>query len=117
MLDLSEVNLRPGPAPLDPADEEVVRARQAVVERLRYEQTGIWRDLAAFIGHTKLYVPYLLFPRQFGPHADRYSYGSNPYIWVFRLPRGWWTRREGRHVSERGTFRAVVYGPRYWSAL
>jgi len=117
MLYLSEVNLRPGPAPLDPAHEEVVRARQAVVERLRYEQTGIWRDLAAFIAHTKLYVPYLLFPRQFGPHAERYSYGSNPYSWDFRLRRGWLTHREGWHMIEGGFIRAVVGGPLYWLGL
>jgi len=117
MLYLSEVNLRPGPAPLDPAHEEVVRARQAVVERLRYEQTGIWRDLAAFIAHTKLYVPYLLFPRQFGPRAERYSYGSNPYSWDFRLRRGWLTHREGWHMIEGGFIRAVVGGPLYWLGL
>src|SRR5205807_7742332 len=117
MLYLSEVNVRPGPVPLDPAHEEVVRARQAVVERLRYEQTGVWRDLAAFIAHTKLYVPYLLFPRQFGPRAERYSYGSNPYGWDFRLRRGWLTHREGWHVIEGGFIRAVVSGPLHWLGL
>jgi len=117
MLYLSEVNLRPGPAPLDPAHEEVVHARQAVAERLRYEQTGVWRDLAAFIAHTKLYVPYLLFPRQFGSRAERYSYGSNPYGWDFRLRRGWLTHREGWHMIEGGFIRTVVGGPLHWLGL
>ncbi|HEX3640269.1 MAG TPA: hypothetical protein VHV10_03150, partial [Ktedonobacteraceae bacterium] len=114
MLHLSEVNVRPGPAPLDPAHEEVMRARLAVIERLKHEQANVWHDLAAFIAHTKLYMPYLLFPHQFGQRAERYSYGSNPYGWDFRLRRGWLTHREGWHVIEGGFIRAVVNGPLHW---
>ncbi|HEY4035085.1 MAG TPA: helicase-associated domain-containing protein [Ktedonobacteraceae bacterium] len=117
ILYLSEVNVRPGPAPLEPAHEEVVRARQAVVERLRQEQTDVWCDLTAFIAHTKLHVPYLLFPRQFGARAERYSYSSNPYGWDFRLRRGWLTHREGWHMIEGSFIRAVVGGPLYWLGL
>jgi len=114
---LPEVNVRPGPAPLDPAHEEVVRARQAVAERLVYEQMAMWHDIAAFIARTKLYVPYLLFPRQYGPRAERYSSGSNPYGWDFRLRRGWLTHREGWHMVEGGFIRSVVSGPLHWLGL
>jgi hypothetical protein len=117
MLHLSEVNVRPGPAPLDPAHEEVMRARLAVIERLKHEQANVWHDLVAFIAHTKLYMPYLLFPHQFGQRAERYSYGSNPYGWDFRLRRGWLTHREGWHVIEGGFIRAVVSGPLHWLGL
>ncbi len=117
LLYIPEVNVQPGPAPLDPAHREVVRARQAVVERLSYEQTGTWHHLAAFIAHTKLSVPYLLFPRESGLRAERYSYGSNPYGWDFRLRRGWLTHREGWHMVEGGFIRAVVSGPLYWLGL
>ncbi len=117
MLYLSEVTVRPGPAPLDPAHEEVIRARQAVIERLRHEQTGVWHDLATFIARTKLYEPYLLFPHQFGPRAERYSYNSNPYGWDFRLRRGWLTHREGWHMIEGSFIHAVVGGPLHWLGL
>ena len=117
ILHLAEVNVRPRPAPLDPAHEEVVRARQAVIERLRHEQIGVWQDIASFIAHTKLYVPYLLFPHQFGSRAERYSYGSNPYGWDFRLRRGWLTHREGWHMIEGGFIRAVIGGPLHWLGL
>jgi hypothetical protein len=117
MLYLSEVTIRPGPAALDPAHEEVIRARQAIIERLRHEQTDVWHDLATFIARTKLYVPYLLFPYQFGPRTERYSYNSNPYGWDFRLRRGWLTHREGWHMIEGSFIRAVVGGPLYWLGL
>lgn len=114
MLYLPEVNVRPGPTPQDPAHEEVIRARQAVIERVRHEQTAAWHDLTAFIARTKLYEPYLLFPRQFGLRAERYSYSSNPYGWDFRLRRGWLTHREGWHMIEGSFIRAVVGGPLRW---
>ena len=117
MLYLSEVTVRPGPAPLDPAHEEVIRARQAVIERIRHEQTGVWHDLATFIAHTKLYEPYLLFPHKFGSRTERYSYNSNPYGWDFRLQRGWLTHREGWHMIEGSFIRAVVGGPLRWLGL
>ncbi len=117
LLYLPEVVVRPGPAPLDAAHEEVVRARQIVMERVLHEQPGVWRELPAFIARTKLYTPYLLFPRQYGPRADRYSVGSNPYGWDFRLRRGWLTHREGWHMVEGGFIRAVVLGPLRWLGL
>lgn len=113
---LPDVVVRPGPAPLDPAHEEVARARQVIVERVLDEQPGAWHELPAFIARTKLYAPYLLFPRQYGPRAERYS-GSNPYGWDFRLRRGWLTHREGWYLVEGGFIRAVVSGPLHWLGL
>jgi hypothetical protein len=117
LLYLPEVIVRPGPEALDPAHEEVMRARQVVVERVLHEQVGIQREIAAFVARTKLYAPYLLFPRQYGARADRYSQGSNPYDWDFRLRRGWLTHREGWHMVEGGFIRAVVLGPLHWLGL
>jgi hypothetical protein len=114
---LPEVVVRPGPAPLDPAHEEVVRARRVLMDRILAEQPGAWYELSAFIARTKLYTPYLLFPRQYGPRAERYSMGSNPYGWDFRLRRGWLTHREGWHLVEGGFIRAVVLGPLRWLGL
>ncbi|MFL5586899.1 MAG: helicase-associated domain-containing protein [Ktedonobacteraceae bacterium] len=114
---LPEVVVRPGPAPLDPAHEEVVRARRVLMGRILAEQPGAWYELSAFIARTKLYTPYLLFPRQYGPRAERYSLGSNPYGWDFRLRRGWLTHREGWHLVEGGFIRAVVLGPLRWLGL
>src|SRR2546425_6544053 len=82
---LPGVVVRPGPAPLDPAHEEVVRSRKQVVERLLAEKADAWHEFPTFIAHAKLYIPYLLFPRQYGARAERYSTGSNPYGWDFRL--------------------------------
>ena len=117
LMHLPEVIIRPGPAPLDPAHEEVVLARQTVVDRVLHEQAGAWCDLSTFVAHTKLYAPYLLFPRRYGSRADRYSIGSNPYGWDFRLRRGWLTHREGWHLVEGGFIRAVISGPLYWLGL
>ncbi|MFL5625077.1 MAG: helicase-associated domain-containing protein [Ktedonobacteraceae bacterium] len=114
---LPDVILRPGPAPLEAAHEEVVRARHVLMQRIADEPVGQWRDLPAFIARTKLYAPYLLFPRQYGARADRYSQGSNPYGWDFRLRRGWLTHREGWHMVEGGFIRTVVLGPLYWLGL
>ncbi len=85
---------------------------QPVLERAR-RCYRLW----AFIARTKLYTPYLLFPRQYGPRAERYSLGSNPYGWDFRLRRGWLTHREGWHLVEGGFIRAVVLGPLRWLGL
>jgi hypothetical protein len=117
MLYLPDVSVRPGPAPLDPAHEETVRARHMVIERLLHEQVDAWRSFFAFIAHCKLHAPYLLFPRQYGSRAERYSSNSNPYGWDFRLRRGWLTHREGWHMVEGGFIRAVVGGPLCWLGL
>ena len=117
LLYLPEVIVRPGPNPLDPAHEEVIRARQVLVERVLDERDGTWCGLPSFIARTKLYAPYLLFPRQYGARADRYSVGSNPYGWDFRLRRGWLTHREGWHQVEGGFIRAVILGPLHWLGL
>ncbi len=114
---LPDVIVRPGPAPLEAAHEEVVRARHVLMQRIADEPVSEWRDLPAFIARTKLHAPYLLFPRQYGARADRYSQGSNPYGWDFRLRRGWLTHREGWHMVEGGFIRAVVLGPLYWLGL
>ncbi len=114
---LPDVVLRPSPALLEPAHEEAVRARQMVVQRALHAQPEVWHELATFIARTKLYVPYLLFPRQYGSRVDRYSIGSNPYGWDFRLRRGWLTHREGWHQVEGGFIRSVVSGPLHWLGL
>lgn len=117
LLSLPEVNVRPGPAPLDPAHEEVVQARQMLMKRILQEQPGVWREVPAFIARTKLYVPYLLFPRRYGSRTERYSAGNNPYGWDFRLRHGWLTHREGWHLVEGGFIRAVVSEPLQWLGL
>lgn len=117
LLHLPEVNVRSGPGLLEPAHEEVIRARQVVVERIMHERLGEWHPITAFIARTKLYAPYLLFPRQYGPRAERYSSGSNPYGWDFRLRRGWLTHREGWHMVEGGFIRAVIVGPLHWLGM
>ncbi|HLH63623.1 MAG TPA: helicase-associated domain-containing protein [Ktedonobacteraceae bacterium] len=114
---LPDVVLRPAPAPLEPTHEEAIRARQLVVQRVLHARPEIWHDLAVFIARTKLYVPYLLFPRQYGSRVDRYSIGSNPYGWDFRLRRGWLTHREGWHQVEGGFIRSIVTGPLRWLGL
>ncbi len=114
---LPDVLVRPGPAPTEPAHEEVVRARQTIIERLRHESGDDWHDITAFIARSKLYAPYLLFPRKYGPRAERYSEGGNPYGWDFRLRRGWLTHREGWHIVEGGFIRAVLNGPLQWLGL
>src|SRR2546427_5699376 len=117
LLYLPEVIVRPGPNPLDPAHEEVVRARKVLMERVLDERAETWQGISSFIALTKLYAPYLLFPRQYGARADRYSVGSNPYGWDFRLRRGWLTHREGWHQVEGGFIRAVMLGPLHWLGL
>ncbi len=117
LLYLPEVNVRPLPQPFEPAHEEVIHSRQLVIERLLSETVGDRHDFSAFIARTKLYVPYLLFPRQYGSRAERYSSASNPYGWDFRLRRGWLTHREGWHMVEGGFIRAFISGPLYWLGL
>lgn len=114
---LPEINVRPGPSPLEPVHVEVMQARKAIFEAVRLESVQTWRDITAFIARIKLSIPYLLFPRQYGPRAERYSSGSNPYGWDFRLRRGWLTHREGWHMVEGGFIRAMVAGPLYWLGL
>ncbi len=114
---LPEVNVRPGPAPLEPAHMEILQARKAILESVQLEPVQTWRDITAFIARLKLSMPYLLFPRQYGPRAERYSSGSNPYGWDFRLRRGWLTHREGWYMVEGGFIRAIVGGPLYWLGL
>ena len=114
ILYLPDVNVRPGPAPLDAAHEEIVRGRQTVVERIEYEELGAWHPLTTFIARTRLHTPYLLFPRHYGARTERYMSGSNPYGWDFRLKRGWLTPREGWHMVEGGFIRAIITGPLFW---
>jgi hypothetical protein len=117
MLFLPEVNVRPGPAPLEPAHEELMRARQIMLERLLHEPANAWEDITMLIARVKIHAPYLLFPRQYGPRAERYSSGSNPYSWDFRLRRGWLTHREGWHMVEGGFIRALISGPLFWLGI
>ncbi len=114
---LPGVILRPGPGPLDPAHAEAVRARAMVLERVASEQAGTWHALSTFIARSKLYIPYLLFPREYGTRAERYSIGGNPYGWDFRLKHGWLTHREGWHLVEGGFIRAIITGPLRWLGL
>ena len=111
---VANVVAQPGPAPLDGAHEEAVRSRQLVVEHIFQVAPETWHPLPTFIARMKLYVPYLLFPRQYGARTERYSLGSNPYGWNFRLRRGWLTPREGWHVVEGGFIRSLISGPLYW---
>lgn len=111
---LANVVAQPGPAPLDAAHDEVVYSRQLVVEHIFWTERETWHALPTFIARMKLRVPYLLFPRQYGLRAERYSLGSNPYGWNFRLRRGWLTHREGWHIVEGGFIRALVNGPLVW---
>jgi XPB/Ssl2-like helicase family protein len=113
----SNIILRPGPAPLDPAHEEVVHARKQVMERLLCENVGEWHEFSTFITRTRLYTPYLLFPRQSGTRAERYTAGNNPYNWDFRLRRGWLTPREGWYLVEGGFIRSLISGPLHWLGL
>ena len=113
----SNIILRPGPAPLDPAHEEVVHARKQVMERLLAENAGEWHEFSTFISRTRLYTPYLLFPRQSGKRAERYTVGNNPYNWDFRLRRGWLTPREGWYLVEGGFIRTLISGPLHWLGL
>ena len=117
LLYLPEVNVRPLPQPFEQAQDEVIRSRQLVIERMLREPCEGWHDFSAFIARTKLYVPYLLFPKQYGARAERYSSASNPYGWDFRLRRGWLTHREGWHMVEGGFIRAFISGPLYWLGL
>lgn len=117
---LPGVILRPGPGPLDPAHPEVLHARSMVMERVveqALQTPGAWQSFSTFIARAKLYVPYLLFPRQYGARAERYSTGSNPYGWDFRLRHGWLTHREGWHLVEGGFIRAMLNGPLRWLGL
>ncbi len=114
LLYLPDTNVRPGPSPLDPPHEEVIHARHAMIKRIEHERMDEWHDLATFIARTKLYAPYLLFPRHYGPRGERYMSGSNPYGWDFRLRRGWLTHREGWHMVEGGFIRAIITGPLHW---
>jgi len=111
---IPNVIAQPGPAPLEPAHEEVLHSRQVVVRHVLQVASGNWQALPAFIAHMKLHATYLLFPRQYGLRAERYSLGSNPYGWNFRLRRGWLTHREGWHMVEGGFIRALVSGPLTW---
>jgi len=113
----ANIILRPGPAPLDSAHEEVVSSRKQVIERLLVEHVNEWHEFSTFITRTKLYFPYLLFPRQSGTRTERYSAGSNPYNWDFRLNRGWLTPREGWYTVEGGFIRALISGPLHWLGL
>jgi hypothetical protein len=113
----SNIILRPGPAPLDPAHEEVVHARKQVIERLLAEHAGEWHEFSAFITRTRLYTPYLLFPRESGTRVERYTAGNNPYNWDFRLLRGWLTPREGWYLVEGGFIRELISGPLCWLGL
>ncbi|GHO87942.1 helicase-associated domain-containing protein [Dictyobacter formicarum] len=117
LITLSDINIRPAPDPLLPAHEEIVHARHQVIERVLCEEPTEWHDLAAFIARVKLHVPYLLFPRRYGLRAERYSQGSNPYGWDFRLRRGWLTHREGWHMVEGGFIRTLLAGPLQWMGL
>jgi hypothetical protein len=111
---IANVIVQPGPSPLDPAHEEVVYSRQLIVEHVVRAAPESWHALPTFIARMKLHVTYLLFPRQYGLRAERYSSGSNPYGWNFRLRRGWLTHREGWHLVEGGFIRSLICGPLYW---
>jgi hypothetical protein len=111
---LPDVVMRPGPSPLETAHEEMVRSRQLIVEHFWRVAPETWHSLPGFVARMKLHANYLLFPRQYGSRAERYSVGSNPYGWDFRLRRGWLTHREGWHLVEGGFIRTMLTGPLLW---
>ncbi|GHO44743.1 helicase-associated domain-containing protein [Ktedonospora formicarum] len=112
---LPDINVRPGPGPMTKAQPEIVRSRHAVAELVAREKPGIWHSLSGTIARTRLYEPYLLFPRQqAGSHIDRYSSECNIYGWDFRLQRGWLTHREGWYMVEGGFVRTVITGLLNW---
>jgi hypothetical protein len=113
---LPDVIVRPGPAPLEPAHEEVLKARRIVVEQL-INRAAAPQEITALIARLKLRAPYLLFPREYGAREERYSIGANPYGWDFRLRRGWLTHREGWYLVEGAFIRAVITGPLQWLGL
>lgn len=114
LVSLPEVVVRPGPSPLEAAHEEVMRSRRLIVEYVWQTAPETWQPLSGFVARMKLHAPYLLFPRQYGARSERYSVGSNPYGWDFRLRRGWLTHREGWHMVEGGFIRAILTGPLVW---
>lgn len=114
---LPDVLLRPGPAPVDPAHAEVAHSRAMLMQRLLQEQPGTARAFTSFIARSKLSIPYLLFPREPGARAERYSVGNNPYGWDFRLKHGWLTHREGWYLVEGGFIRTALSGPLCWLGL
>jgi hypothetical protein len=111
---LPDVIIRPGPSPLDAAHEEAISARETVVEQVWQTPQESWYPVTAFVARMKLHATYLLFPRHYGSRAERYSVGSNPYGWDFRLRRGWLTHREGWHMVEGGFVRSLLAGPLFW---
>ncbi|BCL81504.1 helicase-associated domain-containing protein [Ktedonobacteria bacterium brp13] len=129
MIRLPDINVRPAPDPLTPAHPEIMHARHQVAARLLIEVTETTEttavsteaepvyDLMTFIARTKLYIPSLLFPRQYGPRAERYSKECNPYGYDFRLRRGWLTHREGWHIIEGGFIRSMLTEPLQWLGL
>jgi hypothetical protein len=122
ILRLPDVNVRPVPDPLTPAHQEVIHARHQIVERLLAEVAEDENedepiDLLTFTARTRLHVPSLLFPRQYGPRTERYSQECNPYGYDFRLRRGWLTHREGWHMVEGGFIRVMITEPLYWMGL
>jgi Helicase conserved C-terminal domain len=114
---LPGVVLRPAPGPVDAAHAEVARARAMLIEQVAQAQAGVPQALSTFIARAKLHIPYLLFPRDYGARAERYSIGSNPYSLDFRLKHGWLTHREGWYLVEGGFIRAVFSGPLRWLGL
>lgn len=114
LLFLPDVVARPSQSPLEAAHEEIVRSRKVLLEHIWRCDSDAWYSLAGFVARMKLHVPYLLFPRQYGSRAERYSVGSNPYGWDFRLRRGWLTHREGWHMVEGGFVRSMILGPLTW---
>lgn len=119
MIRLPDINIRPVPDPLTTAHAEILHARQQIVLRVLRELTEgeTSFDLIVFIARTKLHVPSLLFPRQYGPRAERYSRECNPYGYDFRLRRGWLMHREGWYVVEGGFVRAMLTEPLQWLGL
>jgi len=114
---LPGVILRPILGPVDAANAEVVRARSMLMQRVLQLQPASGHSLSTFITRSKLHIPYLLFPRDYGARAERYSIGSNPYGLDFRLKHGWLTHREGWYLVEGGFIRAVFAGPLRWLGM
>ncbi len=117
LLYLDDVIVRPLPEPLAPANEELVHSRQQLLDWLWRQPLHQAQNSATIIARAKLYLPYLVFPRLYGPRAERYSVGRNPYNLDFRLRRGWLTHREGWYLVEGGFIRGVIAGPLHWMGL
>jgi len=108
--------LRPGPTALDPAHEEVINSRQAVIEQLIYiKTTTLVFPACLCCAYETAYTLFAVPTPIMESRAERYSQGSNAYGWDFRLRKGWLTQPRRAGIKSRAAFiRSLVQGPLNW---